>query len=94
MTNKVVVLTAPPRLLDKVRDAVRRKHYSRQTEEAYGQGIKRFVLYSVERGQDIRTARELLGHNSVETTMIYTRVMNKGGRGVTSPLDRIGFVPG
>jgi integrase len=33
--------------------------------------------------------QELLGHSSVETTMIYTHVMNKGGRGVTSPLDRV-----
>lgn len=33
--------------------------------------------------------QELLGHASVETTMIYTHVMNRGGRGVTSPLDRV-----
>jgi integrase len=33
--------------------------------------------------------QELLGHASVETTMIYTHVMNKGGRGVTSPLNRV-----
>jgi integrase len=39
---------------------------------------------------EIRTVQELLGHANVETTMIYTRVPNKGGRGVTSPLDRPG----
>jgi hypothetical protein len=40
-------------------------------------------------GYDIRTVRELLGHRDVQTTMIYTHVLNRGGRGVESPAERL-----
>jgi site-specific recombinase XerD len=46
------------------------------------------LTHLLEGGQNLRTVQELLGDSSVETTMIYTHVLNKGARGVSSPLDR------
>ena len=68
-------------LMDAVRAAGLPKHV---TSHSFRHS---FATHLIEGGTDIRTVQELLGHESVETTMIYTHVLNKGGRGVDSPLD-------
>ena len=72
-----------PRLYDRVVEVLRTRHYSRRTEEPYLHWIRRFLLFHT------GTHPRKLAESAVQTTMVYTHVLNRGGRGVHSPLDRL-----
>ncbi|MBI4526786.1 MAG: phage integrase N-terminal SAM-like domain-containing protein [Deltaproteobacteria bacterium] len=66
-----------PKLLAQVRQAIRTRHYSPKTEEAYVGWIKRFIFFDNKR------------HPAEMGSTIYAHVLNRGGRGVNSPADRL-----
>ncbi|WHZ12411.1 MAG: Integron integrase IntIPac [Burkholderiaceae bacterium] len=90
-----------PRLLERIRTDLRTRHDSTRNEATYVDRARRFILFHGKRhAQDIGAMEveallghpvvdRQVGHADVNTTMIYTHVLNRGGRGILSPLDAL-----
>jgi len=71
------------------RSATEESHSAAEGKRSPGPGKSSVPRSRSLRSQVLTAGRELLGHRSVKTTMIYTHVLNRGGRGVQSPVDRL-----